>query len=165
MDQKHQGFWPSGFHYSWFCMTRKLRFVPANWTRFYFQKHHRFWGWCRGIASLRFSCWGTLSWAIQHRSQDYLGANSHTSVVKPLYTSVKQRCLHYMGHLVIGKIENFTKEKFSITISGIKLIQDTWYLWWFCQLDTIQNHLRRVSVRDCLEQVVLYVYLWEVFYN
>lgn len=46
-------------------------------------------------------------------------------VVKPLHTSVKQRCLHYLGHLVIGKIESFTKEKSSITISGLKLIQGT----------------------------------------
>lgn len=46
-------------------------------------------------------------------------------VVKPLHTSVKQRCLHYLGHLVIGKIENFTKEKSSITISSLKLIQGT----------------------------------------
>lgn len=46
-------------------------------------------------------------------------------VVKPLHTSVKQRCLHYLGHLVIGKIESLTKEKSSLTISGLKLIQDT----------------------------------------
>ena len=112
-------------------------------------------GWCRGIASLRFACSGTLFWAVHHRSQDYLGANSHTPVVKPLHTSAKQRCLHYLGHLVIGKIESFTKETSSITVSGIKLVQDTWYLRWFCQLDTIQNLLRRGSVRGCLDQVIL----------